>query len=63
MLVNLMKNHNIAAIHENSRYDFYKYFFQQQIELARQRLYFQGGIFSGTDFSKASWNYALKLTK
>ena len=61
MLAKLLENHHITTLHENSRYDFYKYFFKQQIELAKYQLSLQNGIFIGTDLTKASWHYVLKL--
>lgn len=61
MLINLIKNHNLAIIRENSRYDFYKYFFEQKIALARNLLDLQRGVYYGTDFDKMSWNYVFKV--
>ncbi len=62
MLSMLLLENDFKEI-QNSRFDFYHYFFTKQIQRSHEQIDRQEGIISGTDFEKISWNYALKFTE
>ena len=62
MLSNILLENDFKAM-QNSRFNFYHYFFTKQIQRSREQIDRQEGIIQDADFEKISWNYALKFTE